>query len=124
MVVDRINRAILNFIRKKSGVRLGPVIADASGLKLMDGENAAWTIAWRDIVRITALRSPGFVGDTIILTIEAEGESRIVSEEQSGWSALAQALPTHLPGALQHKDWVLPLVAGGEQARVTVYERR
>jgi hypothetical protein len=123
LVIDRINRAILNFIRKKGGAKSGPLVCDAAGLKLMDGEQPAWSVAWGDVVRITALQYPGFVGDTITLAIEAKDHSRVVNEEQAGWAELVASLPAHLPGARRHEEWALELIAGGRDAKVAVFAR-
>jgi hypothetical protein len=123
VVIDRINRAILNFIRRKGGAKLGPLVSDAVGLKLMDGERPAWSVAWRDVVRITALQYPGFVGDTITLIIEAKDQSHVVNEEQPGWEDLVSTLPAHLPGAARHEEWALALIAGGPDAKVSVFAR-
>lgn len=124
MVVDRINRAILNLIRKKGAAKRGTLVADATGVRLMDGATARWSIAWNDVQRITALQYPGFVGDTVTLTIEADGDAHIISEEQDGWADAVAALSKHLPGAIRHEEWGLALVAGGAEATVTVFQRR
>jgi len=89
----------------------------------MDGDKPRWAIAWRDVVRITALWNPGFVGETMLVTIEATGQSQFVGEEQDGWAEFARGLSGHLAGALPFEQWSLQLVAGGDEATVTVYER-
>lgn len=121
--INRINDAILSHIRGKSGEAMGPIVVDGEGVRLMEGDKPRWSIPWRDVVRITALWNPGFVGETMLATIEATGQSQFVAEEQEGWAEFARSLPAHLPGALPFEQWSLRLVAGGDEATVAVYER-
>ena len=123
MVINRINDAILAFIRKRSGAAAGPIVVDSEGVRLMDGQKPSWLIAWREIVRVTALWHPGFIGETMLAIIETDGQSQFVAEEQAGWAEFAASLPVHLPGALPFTQWSLRLVAGGDEATVTIYER-
>jgi hypothetical protein len=121
--INRINDALLAHIRRKSGKATGLIVVDGDGVRLMDGDKARWSIAWRDVVRITALWNPGFVGETLLATIEATGRSQFLAEEQEGWAEFAASLPAHLPAALPFELWSLRLVAGGDEANVAVYER-
>lgn len=123
-MINRINDALLAHVRRKAGAAMGPIVVDDEGVALMRGEEPAWTIAWSDIERITALWHPNFVGETMLLTIEATGQSQVVAEEHAQWSEFAESLPAHLPGALPFAQWSLQLVAGGDEATVTVFERR
>ena len=122
-VINRINDALLAHIRRKSGEAMGPIVVDGEGVRVMDGDTPRWSIAWQDVVRITALWNPGFVGETMLATIEATGQSQFVAEEQGGWAEFASSLPAHLAGALPFEQWSLRLVAGGNEALVAVYER-
>lgn len=121
MVTDRINRAILGYIHRKAGTD-GPVVFDGERITLMHGDRQVWSVGWAEIVSVTALQTPGWVGDTITLTIEAAGQTRFVSEVMAGWPELLAALPEQLPGGLPYEQWALALLAGGPEATVSVYE--
>lgn len=121
--INRVNDALIARIRRKSGAPTGPIVIGAEGVRLMDGGTPAWSIAWSDVVRITALWHPSFVGETMLATIEATGQAQVVAEEHAGWAEFAAALPAHLPGALPFEQWSLRLVAGGDEATITVFER-
>jgi hypothetical protein len=123
-IINRINDALLRYIRKRSGAVMGPIVSDGEGVRLMrDATTMAWSIPWRNVVRITALWHPSFVGETMLVAIEADEQSQPVSEEHEGWASFVESLPVHLSGALPFPEWSLKLVAGGDEATVTVYER-
>ena len=64
-----------------------------------------------------------FTQNQIVLKATGIGQSQFVAEEHAGWAEFAAELPAHLPGALPFEQWSLRLVAGGDEATVTVYER-
>lgn len=63
----------------------------------MDGD-PRWSIAWCEVVRITALWNPGFVGETMLATIEATGQSRFVQRSKTAAPEPRTGAPHHPQG--------------------------
>jgi hypothetical protein len=80
MVVDRINRAVLRFLGRRTSASSGSVQIDANGIEARTGSKVVWSMDWTEIQRVTAFRTAGFVGDALVLAIEGSGGSHIVSE--------------------------------------------
>lgn len=124
MVVDRINRAILKFIRRRSGANSGDICFDASGISVVTGADTLWTMPWSDIRRIVGFRSAGFIGEDLVLAIESlSSETRLVYEGQDGWKSLTSELPRHLAGAQPYENWALRVAFDADAEPITVFER-
>jgi hypothetical protein len=124
VVVDRINRALLKFIRRSSRATAGEIRFDAGGIGVVSDANPVWTAAWSDIQRIVAFRTAGFVGEDLVLAIEVlSSETHLVSEGQAGWKELTAALPLHLAGAQPYEVWALRVAFDADAEPVTVFDR-
>jgi hypothetical protein len=123
MVVDRINRAVLKFLGRRSKAASGSIHVDAEGIEARSGSNVLWSMRWTEIQRITAFRSAGFVGDALVLAIERPGESRLISEGHEGWHELTTTLSKYLEGAQEYQAWALRLIGSKEGQRVIVFDR-
>lgn len=124
MVVDRINRALMKLIARRSGARPSQIVVDANGIGALAGSEMLWRLAWSEVQRVTAFRSAGFVGDALVLAFQGMGETRLVTEDQAGWQELTAALPQHLHGAESYETWALQAIRGTEGQPHTVFERR
>jgi hypothetical protein len=123
MVVDRINRAVLKFLGRRSKAASGSIHVDAQGIEARSGSNVLWSIRWTEIQRISAFRSTGFVGDALVLAFERHGESRLISEGQEGWRELTTTLSQHLHGAQEYQTWALRLIGSKEGQTTIVFDR-
>jgi hypothetical protein len=123
LVIDRINKLIVDFIRKKSGNPTVQLLASEEGIFAVSSGKTVWSTLWPDISSVRAMQHPGFVGDTLVLIIEASGTSRLVSEDQEGWSDVVRSLPAYLPNAKAFEHWSLQLLANEAGSSVDVYQR-
>jgi hypothetical protein len=78
---------------------------------------------WSEIRRVTAFRSAGFIGESLVLALESRADTRLVTEEHPGWHELIAAIPEHLSGAMQYERWATG-VAWGNESSLTVYARQ
>lgn len=61
---------------------------------------------WGEVTRVCVFKRDCFTVDLICMTLELNGaECAEVNEEMAGWSALIEALPVYLPGALPQYQW-------------------
>jgi hypothetical protein len=124
VVVDRINRAFMKFIRRSSRATTGDIRFDANGISVVADADLVWTAPWSDIRRVVAFRTAGFVGEDLVLAIESlSRETRLVSEGQAGWKELTAALPLHLAGAQPYEGWALRVAFDADADPVTVFDR-
>lgn len=121
-VVDRINRAVMRAIRQRQGAQAGSVLADDRGITLRVVDTAARTVLWGSIERVSATRAAGFVGDTLVLIVEADGVSQTITDDIGGFHEAAIALSQRLPGAADYRAWTAQLLAEPPGELVTVYE--
>lgn len=122
LIVDRINRAVLKLIRRRAGTpELGSIRFDDVAVQLHQPDHLEWSIAWSDVERVTAFSSAGFIGDTIMLAIEAASARKLLTEDHPCWRELVEALPEHLRGAEPFASWAVRLIANAQP--VVVFER-
>lgn len=111
-------------LRRGTPAPKGPIVSDAHAITLVDGKQPAWSIPWSSIQRINAFRYPGYIGDAMMIAIEAEPlDPRVLSEGLPGWKQLLSVLPEHLPGALKPEEWEVQLIALGPNGTMRVFER-
>jgi hypothetical protein len=125
VIVDRINRALLKLIRGRSNASSGDIRVEANGISVGAAADTLWTMPWSDIRRVVAFRSPGFIGEDLVLALETgTGETRLVTESQKGWNTLTASLPLHLTGAEPYEMWALRVAFDEDAEPITVFHRR
>lgn len=124
VVIDRINRAVMKLIARRAGSRAGILHVDDAGVRAVVGSDTRWSIPWSEVKRVIAFRSAGFVGDSLVLAIEGNDETRLATEDQPGWHELVVALPKRLEGATQYQHWAPSVVSGDEENPFIVFARR
>ena len=122
MVIDRINRALMKLIRRRAGSEF-TIHLNSSGVQALDGSATCWSMQWSEIRRVTAFRSAGFLGESLVLALESRDDTRLVTEEHPGWHELIAAIPEYLSGAMRYERWALD-VAWGDDSSLTVYARQ
>jgi hypothetical protein len=77
---------------------------DAAGFTISQVKRAsvpALSIAWADVLRVTAFKCDLFTVDCICMAITAKDETVLeVNEDMVGWEAFTEALPNFLPGSI------------------------
>ena len=110
-MMDRINRAVLRWIRHRAGPAVDTVVFDSLRLTGRSGSKDAWSMPWRQVKRVSAYMNEELIGNTLVLVFESDSEQRAVAEDQSGWSELTTRLPELLPGAAAYASWAPWVVA-------------
>lgn len=124
MFVDRINRALLRLIRRRAGTDGRKIEVDDVSIKLWASGHVRWDVPWLEMRRITAFRTAGFIGESLVLALEWTGDTHLVTEDDMGWQELTEALPKSLQGALPYQVWA-PKAALSEQAEpIAVFVKR
>jgi hypothetical protein len=63
-------------------------------------------VHWSEVVRVLALkRDLGMVDQICLAFVCRDGASVELDEEMGGWSALTEALPSHLSGCVPWTEW-------------------
>jgi hypothetical protein len=64
-----------------------------------------FSIAWSDVLRVTAFKRDWLTVDCICMAIATkDGTTTELNEEMAGWEAFTEALPRYLPGCMQWAD--------------------
>jgi hypothetical protein len=121
VVIDRINRALMKLIARRTGSQ-STIHVNPTGVRSVEGSETHWNMSWPEIRCVTAFRSAGFVGESLVIALEGLADRRLVTEEQPGWQELVVALPKYLPGALHYERWATT-IAWGDENSLTVYAR-
>lgn len=122
-MIDRINRAIVRWIRGRAGSRIDTVVSDTDGLKTCAGSSDVWSMRWSDIARITAYMDQQPVGDTIVLVFDNGTERHVITEELVGWNDLTRVLPDVLAGAVPFATWATWVTAHPQPESFEVFQR-
>lgn len=122
-MIDRINQALLRWIRRRGGVRIDSVLVSRDSLKGCAGSGTVWEMTWKQMLRVTAYMNEEFVGDTMVLVFESAADQRVVTEDLAGWSELTRVLPEHLPGAAAFASWAPAVTAHHAQEAIIVFQR-
>jgi hypothetical protein len=109
-------------IRERQGAHAGSLLADDRGITLRVGDAAVWTIPWSGIERVSATRAAGFVGDTLVVVVEADGAAQTITDDVPGFHDAAIALSQRLPGSADYRAWTAQLLAQPPGQMITVYE--
>jgi hypothetical protein len=120
---DKANQWLSRRIAENRARKQGRMSVDASGIEIVRPESTR-RIAWRNIVEVTAIRKPAFLGDNLGLNIRCEDETRHeVMEFDPAWQALIDGLKNHLPGSLPYAQWSLRTAFTEPTGAVQVYRR-
>jgi hypothetical protein len=101
------------------GRRASPptVAADAAGLRIGDE-----LIAWTDIRRIEAFKRDVYVGESLCMAVEVDGDRVFeINDACPGWDAALDAVESFLPGSMARAEWTLRLMAAPADRSVAVY---
>jgi hypothetical protein len=86
----------------------GGISFDAGGFsvhRVRPSPSRLYSVAWSDVLRVTAYKRDHLIVDCICLAIDTtDGTTAEVNEEMEGWEALVAALPEYLPGSKQWAD--------------------
>jgi hypothetical protein len=101
--IDRINAAVLRRIAR-GRVQMS---ADANGVT-KDGQ----TFPFADLERAVAYCHPGLVGDDLVILLDF-GAGRLVpvTEHDSAWRTVVEAIDAHPRNSTRYPDWSVGLVA-------------
>jgi hypothetical protein len=84
------------------------IFIDATGFSVSrtGGTAPLLSVAWSDVLRLTAFKRDLLIVDCICMAIATrDGRTIEVNEEMVGWDAFTEALPRYLPGSGQWVDW-------------------
>ena len=109
-------------MRVFSGAATGSLGADEQGITLRADDGRVRTIPWGGIERIAGMRAVGFVGDTLMLVVQAEGRAQTLTDTLRGFHDAAAALSQCLPGAVDYRAWTAALTAQSPGVSITIYE--
>ena len=113
---DRINRAVLRYIERKSGTpRVQSVEVVPGGFAVAStGESldtpSVQTYKWSDIKRAVATKVPGWVGSDECVLIECNERVIQLTAEVVGYDALLDAAPHGCPGWPETAQWRVGLL--------------
>jgi hypothetical protein len=80
---------------------------DAAGFAVSQTRSSSallLSIAWSDVLRVTAFKRDRLIVDCICMAIATKDGTTEVNEEMAGWEAFTEALPRYLPGSMQWAD--------------------
>ena len=121
MIIDRINRWVLNRALKARDETRGKITVTNQGFSVYQKKNDHF-FSWGEIETISAIKTDAFIGDLISLKFTAESRCvASISEHDPEWWTVINGIKNNLSGALQYQNWSVRLVAG--ESAVLVYKR-
>lgn len=127
---DRINRAVLRYIERKSGApRIERIALVGDGFTVETtaadpGTPSLQTCAWHDVQRSIATKVPGWVGSGECVLIECKARVIQLTPEVAGYDALLAVAPQACPGWLQASEWRTRLVALPDGEALELFQQR
>jgi hypothetical protein len=86
--------------------RVNVIVPGELRLFRKDLADKAVAFTWQEVSRVIAFKRDQWIVDRICLVFELNGtETMEVNEEMEGWTALVNAVPVYLSGALAQEEW-------------------
>lgn len=127
---DRINRAVLRYIERKSGApRVQRITVLPGGFAVAStGESEdnpkVQTYKWSDIKRAVATKVPGWVGSDECVLIECNDRVIQLTAEVAGYDALLDAAPRGCPGWPETAQWRVKLLTVPDGEALGLWDSR